>query len=180
MNVPFLPHTSEGGWKNSPTATRTDEWREWISIATRSTCTLYISVSDSDIRIVRERSHDLSPLSTSTLRITYSQRGWPPLFRPRSQFHHRVSFFFFFPTFVPKFHPAIVPPPRPREYTAFSRGLIPLNRDLVRLERDWFSLNKFQWISGEERRREDRSVYGVVINSRFDSKNSSMNNNFCV
>lgn len=65
MNVPFFPHTSEGGWKNSPTATRTDEWREWISIATRSTCTLYISVSDSDIRIVRERSHDLSPLSTS-------------------------------------------------------------------------------------------------------------------
>lgn len=89
-----------------------------------------------------ERDHTTSPLSL--LRITYSQRGWPPLFRPRSQFHHRVSFFFFFSTFVPKFHPAIVPPPRPREYTAFSRGLIPLNRDLVRLERDWFSLNKFQ------------------------------------
>lgn len=89
-------------------------------------------------------------------------------------------FLFLFSTFVPKFHPAIVPSPRPREYTAFSRGLIPLNRDLVRLERDWFSLNKFQWISGEERRREDRSVYGVVINSRFDSKNSSMNNNFSV
>lgn len=67
-------------------------------------------------------------------------------------------FLFLFSTFVPKFHPAIVPPPRPREYTAFSRGLIPLNRDLVRLERDWFSLNKFQWILGEERRREDLSM----------------------
>lgn len=142
IDVPFLPHTRLRGVEkiHPPRRGRTSGVNEFPSRHVRPVhyvyVYIYISVSDSDIRIVRERSHDLSPLSTSTLRITYSQRGWPPLFRPRSQFHHRVSFFFFFSTFVPKFHPAIVPPPRPREYTAFSRGLIPLNRDLVRLERD--------------------------------------------
>lgn len=57
-----------------------------------------------------------TPSPSFSLPITYSKRGSTPLFRPRSRFRHHVFF-----SFVPKFRPAIVPPP---SVESIPRGLI--------------------------------------------------------
>lgn len=122
-----LPRVSDRGktWWYFPSF-HTKSWkirsaREWISIATRSTCTLHICIGF-QYSNVGQGEHAPSLPHPSPLPITYSQRGSALAILSFSQFRHHVSFFFFQPSFQNSIR-LFFPLPRIHHADPFKEGL---------------------------------------------------------